>query len=355
MTVRYWRPGFHVYWREPGSSQIGVDPRCAAVLDDLDPIEQALLERLPQVGSETGLAAVAHSYGVGRGPVRRLLDRLDAAGYLCMEPPLSASADDRYWHVAAVAGQQPPQQRERARLAIQGLDQIGLRTARIAAQAGVGTLLLIDDRPVMTDDISSDGYPVTDLGLTRRDRAMAILRPAFPQTSFSIDAHERPDMVVLIEHGVADPVRSRPLMRDDVTHLPVLIRELDVMVGPLVRPGRGPCLRCLDLHRSDADERWPAVATQVAANPASGTESVLSWFAAALTAHQTIATLDGRASALEGTSLEISATYPVPRQRTWTPHPSCGCAAASVLTEHADLPGQLGGVSERTTASTWAP
>ncbi|MFV0252370.1 MAG: hypothetical protein ACK5H2_03440 [Beutenbergiaceae bacterium] len=328
MSKRYWRPGARVYWRSPGSSQIGLDPRCAVVIDDLDPVEQSLLERLPHLAGEADPAVLAR--GAGRTPVLRLLDRLEAAGYLVPDPPPHGGADVRYWQLADLAGQQRPRSRGGSTLQIQGLDQVGLRVARIVAQAGVGALLVTDEGPVLADDLSTDGYRATDLGHPREQRALARLRPGYPKTSFTVRPGTRPDLVLLIEHGAADPVRARPLMREDLPHLPVLIRELDVVVGPLVRPGAGPCLRCLDLARSDADSRWPAVATQVTARPPVGTESVLSWFAASLAAHQAMAWLDGRTTAVDGVSLEVAATYPVPRHRRWQVHPRCGCTAAAL-------------------------
>ncbi|MFV0425913.1 MAG: hypothetical protein ACK5KU_02625 [Beutenbergiaceae bacterium] len=324
MTVRYWRPGMQVYWREPGSSQIGLDPRCAAVVDGLDPVQQALLERLPQLGSEPDLDVVARNLGVGRAPVRLLLDRLETAGFLIHDRPLHDGPDERYWHHAAVAGQ--PRHRERggtcARLV--GLDEVGLRIAHILARSGVGTLILDDTAPVRTDDLSSDGYQPDDLGQPRQDRALVHLRMNHPTTCVTATP-ARPDLVVVVAHGVVDPVLIRPLLRQDLAHLPVLVRELDVMVGPLVQPGSGPCLRCLDLARSDDDSRWPAVATQVSTRPPTGTESVLAWYAAGLAAHQALAWLDGRGTELDGASLELTATYPLPRLRRWQVHPHCGC------------------------------
>lgn len=334
MSTRYWRPGVRVYWRAPGSSQVGIDPRCAVVIEDLDPVSQALLERLPALGSEHALNVMARDLGVGRAPVRQLLDRLDEAGYLLPEHPIHDDPDHRYWQLAEIAGQRRPQPRSRAVVAVQTLDQIGLRIARILAAAGVGRLLLLDERDVELDDLSGDGYRSSDLRRPRAMCAAALLRATAPRTALTAPVGVRPDLVVLVEHGAVDPVRVRPLLREDQAHLPVLVRELDVVVGPLVRPGVGPCLRCLDLHRTDEDPRWPAVATQVTASPPTGTETSLAWLAAALTAHQVLAEVDGRGVLLDGVTLEISATYPLPRYREWAVHPECGCGApAAVVVE----------------------
>ncbi|WP_420114913.1 thiamine biosynthesis protein ThiF [Pseudactinotalea sp.] len=358
-AARYLRPGVRVLWRAPGSSQIGIDPRCAVVLDDLDPVDQSLLEQLPRLRGEPELNSYARDLGVGRAPVRALLDRLDDLGYLVRGAPLSDAADDRYWHLAAVAGHDRSAQRSAATVEIRGLDQLGLRIAQILAQAGTGRLLLEDSRAVTIDDLGVGAYRAQDLSRRREDVAFALLRSASPMTALTAPPGTRPDLVVLVEHGAVDAVRVRPLMREDVPHLPVLVRELDVVVGPLVRPGEGPCLRCLDLHHCDDDPRWPAVATQVTTRPPEGVETALGWFAASLAAHQVLAVADGRGVLVAGTSLEVSATYPLPRYREWAVHPDCGCQApaghddaAVVARGHHD--GPPGGVP-RTLRSTARP
>lgn len=314
-----------MFWRAPGESQVGVDPRLAVVVDGLDPVQQLLLERLPDLGGEAELNVLARDLGVGRAPVRALLDRLDETGYLTPRRPLVDTPDARYWDLAAVVGHERTAERARACIAVHGLDQLGFRLVRILAQAGVGRLLLEDARPVAVDDLSPDGYRIGDLSRPRRERATALLRCSYPTTALTAPNSMRPDLVVLVQHGAVDPVPVRPLVRDDVPHLPVLVRELDVVIGPLVRPGQGPCLRCLDLHRTTDDPRWPAIATQLTARPPEGIETALGWFAAALAAHQVLAVADGRGVLVAGTTLEISATYPLPRYREWAAHPACGC------------------------------
>ena len=46
-------------------------------------------------------------------------------------------------------------------------------------------------------------------------------------------------------------------------HLPVRVRDGIGLVGPLVIPGVTSCLGCADLHRSDRDAAWPAIAAQL--------------------------------------------------------------------------------------------
>ena len=68
---------------------------------------------------------------------------------------------------------------------------------------------------------------------------------------------------MLTDYLVADPRVVRELHDAGVPHLPVRVRDGTGLVGPLVIPGVTSCLRCADLHRSDRDAAWPAVAAQL--------------------------------------------------------------------------------------------
>ena len=70
-------------------------------------------------------------------------------------------------------------------------------------------------------------------------------------------------LVILSDALVADPRMVRDLHRRGIPHLPVLVRDGIGLVGPLVIPGVTSCLGCADLHRSDRDAAWPAIAAQL--------------------------------------------------------------------------------------------
>lgn len=332
------RPGFQVYWRGPGQSQIGMDPRCALLLDGMDEGEQRLLERLPRCDDVAEVRRYGRVLGLGAAQVDHLLDRLHTAGYLLpgrrtgVHPSLRADPDGEYWHRAALAGHERSAERADALVVIEGLDALGLRLACALVDAGVGTLALHDERPVDAQDIGGGLYRGTDVGRTRQECAVGVLRAIDPKARLALDPAPAADVVVIVHAGVLDPVTYRELMRRDVTHLPVLVRELDVMVGPLVRPGQGVCLRCMDLHRLDRDSRWPVVATQAALRGAA-VETSLGWFGAVLAAHQLLAVVDGRDTVIEDASLEVNAWDPVPVRRRWRPHPRCGCAPGALMAE----------------------
>ena len=74
------------------------------------------------------------------------------------------------------------------------------------------------------------------------------------------------DLVVLADSLAADPRLVRDLQGAGVPHLPVRVRDGTGVVGPLVIPGLSSCLMCADLHRTDRDPAWPALAAQLRAS-----------------------------------------------------------------------------------------
>jgi len=325
------RPGTHVLWRGEGTSQVHADPRHAVVLEGLTAEEQRLLDGLEREASEQEVLARARGLGIGRQRARELIARLDACGALehARDPALDhhgLGAEVDHWsRVALRDATDVVVRRGEAVVAVLGLGRLGLLLAGGLAAAGVGTLLVEDAARVRRDDVGLGGYRLGDVGEHRGERARVALRLTHPHLRTTAPPRTRPDLVVLVEQDVSDPVRLRPLVREDVAHLLVVAREVDAVVGPLVTPGRGPCGRCVDLHRTDADARWPAVATQLLGSPSRGVEACTALLAAATAVGQVLAFLDRRPVAAAGTSLVVDARRPVPQTQQWPVHPHCGC------------------------------
>ncbi|MCK6212380.1 thiamine biosynthesis protein ThiF [Georgenia sp. EYE_87] len=328
------RPGLTVLWRRKGESQVGVDPRCAVVLEELTPGEQHVLDHLRHDPTEADLIRVGRASGVAPERVRELVALLRRSGVLDPDqrprPPGSAvTPDEAYWSRLLPDGDGAAlmARRAAAAVAVVGLDQVGMRIAMHLAEAGVGTLLLEDETLVRPSDVGP--YHPRDVGGPRGARAEAVLRSTFPQLRTTARAAARPDVLVAVSTGVADPVRLLPLVREDVVHLPVVVGEVDVAVGPLVVPGEGPCTRCLDLHRTDADPAWPALATQLRASPPPLAATHLGQLGSAVAANQVLAAVDGRELVVDRASVEIGMS-PLPVIRPWGVHPGCGCSGVGV-------------------------
>src|SRR5690606_37592759 len=75
--------------------------------------------------------------------------------------------------------------------------------------------------------------------------------------------HPTVDLALVCSSGATAPDEGAVWQRAGTPHLPVVLRDHEVVIGPLVHPGRSACLRCLDLHRRDRDSAWPRILSQV--------------------------------------------------------------------------------------------
>lgn len=139
------------------------------------------------------------------------------------------------------------------------------------------------------------------------------------------EAPARPDLVVLVADRVLPAADHRAWLRRDIPHLPLVVGDAAITLGPLVMPGVSACLHCAFLHRRDADAAWPAIAAQLAALPAPPPHPLRSASAAAHAARLVAAFLDGRAE--PGREWRIEHDGETVSERLVPPHPECRCAA----------------------------
>ena len=145
------------------------------------------------------------------------------------------------------------------------------------------------------------------------------------------------DLVVLADSLAPDPRLVRELQSGGVPHLPVLMRDGTGLVGPLVIPGRSSCLCCVDLHRTDRDPAWPALAAQLRTVVGTADRAaVLATSALALSQlQQIISAVQGRAveppaPATMNATLEVDVGSQSIVARRWPRHPLCGCWNSSL-------------------------
>jgi bacteriocin biosynthesis cyclodehydratase domain-containing protein len=147
-------------------------------------------------------------------------------------------------------------------------------------------------------------------------------------------SHAAADLVVLTDYLVADPRMVRDLHSQGVAHLPVRVRDGTGLVGPLVIPGVTSCLGCADLHRSDRDAAWPAIAAQLRDTVGvADRATLLATAALALSqVNRVIAAVRGRQAvpdpappAALNATLEFDLNTGSIVARQWTKHPLCAC------------------------------
>jgi len=267
-------PSRPIVWRSPFSLQIGVDP-VAAILERVDDGDARLIATLSTGATRPALERTAAAAAVTPERLDELL-RLLAPALL---PESTSSTPERPWTVA-VRGSAP------------GRD----RVARILAEAGC--------------TIATEPAP-------RRRAAESI------------------DAAILISHHVVDPIEHLAWLRRDIVHVPVILGERAVTVGPLVLPGESPCLACLEQQRADVDPAWPAIGSQLWGRPAAMDTPLATTLASleVLTLLRDLAA--GRGT--PGTSIRIDLIDDARSVARWSASQRCGCRGLE-LTALAPVP-----------------
>jgi hypothetical protein len=315
------KPGLRTVWRAPDTVQIGLEPGRGAVLQGLTMEDRALVERLVE-GVD---AATLPTEGPPGERVRRLLallrdgdvllTRRSGRGVLARVGPAAQrlAPDAAVWglvHRGDGDSWELIAERGRREVHVVGAGRLAADLAGTLIAAGVGKVLALPAPP-----------------------------PSWPlRRQATGDVLARPDLVVLIRASAADSVGAEHLLAADVPHLSVVLREAGLVVGPLVLPGHGPCLRCLDLHRTDRDPAWPRLLAQLPgrATAADAGESASARLGAGLAALQVLGHLDGLTETGEavgagppasvGATLEVDLPDGLVYRRAWPVHPACGCS-----------------------------
>ncbi|MDR7086290.1 hypothetical protein J2X11_001129 [Aeromicrobium panaciterrae] len=138
-----------------------------------------------------------------------------------------------------------------------------------------------------------------------------------------------PDLLIIASSG--EPARTvfeRPTFAA-LDHLVVMIDEDRVRIGPLVRPGRTPCMSCYDRHRADWDHAWSALLPQFGRHTGILTPAALdavTVHAAALeVAIEVLAHCDGRPPRTIGQFLAVGPGHDERNVWPLTFHHGCAC------------------------------
>lgn len=132
------------------------------------------------------------------------------------------------------------------------------------------------------------------------------------------------DIAVIVGQYTIAPSRYAVWLGRDIDHLAVVHGDDSTVVGPFVQPGRGPCLFCRDRARTDEDDAWPVIASQLDGRPSPQESGVIVSEIAALAVRLVLAHDRRARDPLADRAMEISAA-PLPVVRRYRVHPQCGC------------------------------
>jgi ThiF family len=259
---------------------------------------------------------------------------LDAADLLAADAGPAAAARAASELPAALARPGGWRARRQAVVVVEGATRVGTPLAAMLAASGVGRVSVRDPGLTAAGDAVVGGLTAADEGRPRSLAAADAVRRASPLTDLRpLPSHAAADLVVLARPWAASDPLVAGIHRSGVPHLVATVRGQTGVVGPLVVPGVTSCLHCADLHRRDADSRWPRLAAQLTAVEAAPSGSTITCLLTAATAAlQVLAHLDGTAApgALEAT-IELRPPHLAPRVRRWPPHPACPCRVSGGL------------------------
>ena len=337
-------PGLLRVWRGPHVLQVGLDPARAVLVDLPDPRAARVLDLLDNGQPERAVLARAAQLDVPADEARTLLDTLHAAGLVvgahallpqALPDPVrrrlsgeaAALALRDAGHSSPRTGPTPAQilrRRAAARVVLTGRGRLGAAVAVALAQAGVGHVHPDLPGPVGSAELPGGPLSTADVGRPRGEAVTAALHRVAPDVETRPVRRGAATLVVQFSHDQPVALLSAGHAQRRQPHLAVAIREGTAIVGPLVPPTGGPCLNCLELHRTERDADWPGIAAQLgdAAPEPCAVATVLT--AAAYATAEVLTFLDGGTPETLGAAVEISAPARV-RRRTWTPHPRCGC------------------------------
>lgn len=161
--------------------------------------------------------------------------------------------------------------------------------------------------------------------LTRTGLHVVRAEPAALAGDETAIASAVPELVILASEA-AEPDRALTdaLFRSGRPHLVVRLEPDRAVVGPLVMPGRSPCVRCQDLNRCRLDDAWPHLLAQLCRETVAPEPTLLAW-AVSTAAVQVRAWLAGGAPETTGSTLELGLADFRLHSRAWPAHPRCGC------------------------------
>lgn len=218
---------------------------------------------------------------------------------------------------------------------LDSLDKTGLLMLKALAAAGVGRVASDDHERVQESDTSNLGYEREFLNGSRFQAASEILElgvaPTLLENSLNYDAAkiDSIDLAVLIAHQAITPRSYAKWLNRDVPHIAIVYEADSVWVSPLIIRGKTACLFCLDMHKTELDDAWPTIATQLLQSNQRFDDSSSSLFAVSLVLQKITAHLDGisgfESTASEQVGYRLDSSSGEVREVTWNLNASCDC------------------------------
>lgn len=109
------------------------------------------------------------------------------------------------------------------------------------------------------DEVAASLFDAEDSGM----RTAAVLKDEFARQGVAVTKHSRVDAAIVCSSRVLDQGKTATFLGQEIPHLPIVIDEERITVGPMIIPGITPCALCQELYLLDATPDWPNIRQQL--------------------------------------------------------------------------------------------
>jgi molybdopterin/thiamine biosynthesis adenylyltransferase len=336
-------------WRDLDSLQIGSGEQ-RVIFNSLTPAQERLITALYRGIADKHLPNLLNDLGVDSAEGQQIVESLTPLLLKDTRPLKDSLTEDfvagafaeiiRASLLSAADGATVLMERKFRTVHIDDLSGAGLAIALGLASAGVGRLVTHDQSMVESKDLGPSAYPSQLLGKSKIQAIRNLLASSpnpmkvIAGQSLTSRNLEAIDCAAIISHQAIEPRRYVQWLNRDVPHVSISFETDRASVSPLIVPGRGPCLYCLEQARTDEDPSWPVIASQLVANESRLDDSASRLFCAGLAIQKLLAHLDDiggfRQTEKELVGYQLHLATGVVSEFRWSEHEACSCRHGSI-------------------------
>lgn len=299
---------------EDGMLQVGSSPGHSFVVTNISVEDERWLRSLLRRGSTASAPSTEcgnnHDSGVALTDRRKALLLLLQQHGLLLAPPRQLTF-----------GQ--------LRIRITGLDRVGIPLVRTLWTMGARHLDLRDRRTI--DSEVEYLFPAAEKGTSRVETLWKEIRGS----KMYLSRQSSPHLTISMENRVIDHGRAGLSLGQDISHLPIIVDDRSIQVGPVFIPSLTCCHLCLDYHQMDRLPGWPVLREAIRIDRAPRPSPALAGAAASLAAQMIDSMLTPVTPAAANPTedphwyrgLALRVFEGGVEELRWDPHPRCQCRA----------------------------
>ena len=335
-------------WRDLKTLQIGAGAD-RVIFNSLTPAQERLVAALYRGIADKRLPGLLDELGVPTGEGQELVDALRPVLLKDSKPARISLSEDyvagafaeiiRASLLNSADGAAVLMERRHRTIHVDDLAPAGLALTLGLASAGIGRVVSHDLSVVEAKDLGPSAYPSQLLGRPKIEAIKSLLASS-PNQMTMIEGSRLSelnlqgiDVAVVVGQQALEPRRYTQWLNRDIPHLAICFETDFASVSPMIVPGRGPCLFCLEQARISQDQSWPVLVSQLVTSADRLDDSSSRLFCAGIAIQKILGQVDELADfrqtdrELVGYRLETKSGSIL--EFRWPEHDACGCRLTS--------------------------